>query len=385
MNSNLLRYLLVLLACHAVPGSAFFQSPSLFSRSSHRPSAIVHERRNLLNTNADGTPFLWLPQDEYSGTTFFDRFQFYTDSDPTKGTVTYVNATTAFASRLAYFGDDGTVFMQGDNTTWLPQGTNRNSVRITSNTVYNTGLFILDLNKAPWGCAVWPAFWTLGTGDWPTNGEIDVLEGVHDNEHNQVAFHTLDGCYLTPTVNISGQVVGTNCDANINDNAGCAVTDWSRASYGPYFESQGGGVFAMKWDENGISVWSFFRAAIPQDIISGSPDPSKWGIPSAALDPAGCDIGKYFANHSIIFDITFCGDWAGNSYATTPSCPGTCPERLMDPNNFVNATWSINSLKVYRKQLLIGKITNGSPITQLDWVMLSTWILVGVTTLATLY
>ena len=32
-------------------------------------------------------------------------------------------------------------------------------------------------------------------------------------------------------------------------------------------------------------------------------------------------------------DITFCGDWAGNSYATS-GCPGTCAERLQDPKNF---------------------------------------------------
>ena len=32
-------------------------------------------------------------------------------------------------------------------------------------------------------------------------------------------------------------------------------------------------------------------------------------------------------------DITFCGDWAGNSYKTT-KCPGTCEERLQDPQNF---------------------------------------------------
>ncbi|KAJ7786062.1 hypothetical protein B0H16DRAFT_16358 [Mycena metata] len=48
--------------------------------------------------------------------------------------------------------------MKGDDTTWLPEGQNRSSVRITSNPQYNTGLFILDLNRAPWGCGVWPAF-----------------------------------------------------------------------------------------------------------------------------------------------------------------------------------------------------------------------------------
>jgi len=180
----------------------------------------------------------------------------------------------------------------------------------------------------------------------------------------------------------------TNCDTNYNSNSGCDVIEWSRASYGPYFEAQGGGVLAMKWDENDISVceqplisfvgfWSkekyigsFFRAAIPADVTAGTPSPSSWGAPSAMLRNTQCDITKYFAWHSIVFgaswflvsckvgwwgvlDITFCGlflpshsylsrnsfwsiigDWAGNSYATT-NCPGTCDERVVDPANFV--------------------------------------------------
>jgi hypothetical protein len=38
-------------------------------------------------------------------------------------------------------------------------------------------------------------------------GEIDVLEGVHDNEHNQVTWHTGPGCYLTPNDNFTGSLV----------------------------------------------------------------------------------------------------------------------------------------------------------------------------------
>lgn len=57
----------------------------------------------------------------------------------------------------------------------------------------------------------------------------------------------------------------TDCNAFINSNAGCGITEWSRASYGPYFDSQGGGVFAMKWDENGIAVCE----SICIDLISG--------------------------------------------------------------------------------------------------------------------
>jgi len=166
-------------------------------------------------------------------------------------------------------------------------------------------------------------------------------------------------------VNMTGTILtGSNgqlnldCDGLINANSGCGVTEWSRASYGPTFDAQGGGVFAMKWDENGIAVWSFYRAAVPQDIISGNPSPSGWGVPVAQLAPTDCGpLSNFFINHSIIFDITFCGDLAGNSYATS-GCPGTCEERLMDPSNFVNATWIINTLKVYRKQLLYGSVSS---------------------------
>lgn len=213
---------------------------------------------------------------------------------------------------------------------------------------------------------MWPAFWTVGP-NWPNQGEIDIIEGVHDNQHNQVAFHTADGCSLNPatsvnftgTISAPGGVNLTDCNGNINQNSGCSVTEWSRASYGPLFDTQGGGVFAMKWDETGISIWSFFRVAVPQDIVDGIPNPMNWGLPSATLDTTRCDLPKFFIDHQIVFDITFCGDWAGNTYATS-GCPGTCDERLMLASNFENATWSINSLKVFRKQIITGSIVNSS-------------------------
>ncbi|KAG0708884.1 glycoside hydrolase family 16 protein [Suillus ampliporus] len=309
-------------------------------------------------TAPNGSTIVWIIQDTYEGNTFFDTFDFYTGPDPTN----FVDQQTAFNSSLAYVTTDNKVIMQGDNTTWLSSGVNRSSVRISSQTEYNMGLFILDLDMAPWGCGVWPAFWqvmTLGGGEWPYNGEIDIIEGVHDNQHNQVTWHTAPGCNLTQSTNITGLIVQTNnvdnlqCNAFINNNAGCGVTEWSRASYGPNFDVNGGGVFAMKWDENGIAVWSFYRAAIPQDIVNGEPDPSNWGEPDAELASQSCNITQYFANHSIVFDITFCGDWAGNSYATS-GCPGTCENRLMDPSNFVNATWIINSLNVYKQAFSAG-------------------------------
>ncbi|EED79578.1 predicted protein, partial [Postia placenta Mad-698-R] len=91
---------------------------------------------------------------------------------------------------------------------------------------FPSGLFILDLDMAPWGCGVWPAWWTLGGGQWPyeTNG-----------------------------------VPNLDCDGELNYNSGCGVVEWSRASYGPIFDSQGGGIFAMKWDVSGIGVCACLR------------------------------------------------------------------------------------------------------------------------------
>ncbi|KAH9946640.1 glycoside hydrolase family 16 protein [Amylocystis lapponica] len=322
-------------------------------------------RANGVESNSNGTSYVWSLEDTYAGKSFFDTFDFFTGTDPTNGMVNYTDKDTAISDGLAYVTDDNIVIMRGDNMTTLAQGVYRNSVRVSSQKQYNTGLFILDINMAPWGCAVWPAWWTVGGGQWPFTGEIDIIEGVHDNEHNQVTWHSGPNCNLTENANYSGSPVETNgvpnsdCYGLLSGNAGCGIVEWSRASYGPIFDSQGGGVFAMKWDEDGIAVWSFYRAAVPADVVSGEPTPSTWGVPVAVLEPSGCNPITNFVNHSIVFDITFCGDWAGNSYATS-GCPGTCAERLMDPSNFVNASWEINALTVYRKQTLSGRVNGAS-------------------------
>ncbi|KAE9411131.1 hypothetical protein BT96DRAFT_969316 [Gymnopus androsaceus JB14] len=285
--------------------SSIIPSLNPFWSSSSNPTLDARSYSpGSLAVNPNGTTFLWLPEDEYSGTILL----FTLVADPTHGTVNFLNASDAFAASLAYVQDDGIVIMKGDNTTTLANGVNRNSVRVSSNKQYNTGLFILDINQAPWGCGVWPAFWTVGGGTWPLTGEIDIIEGVHDNEHNQVTWHTGPNCTLTPESNFTGTIVQTNgvnntdCDGNLNENAGCGITEWSEASYGPFFDQSGGGVFAMKWDENGIAVYSFYRAAIPEDITAGSPNPTleNWGQPVAALAPGGCDPITNFVNHSII-------------------------------------------------------------------------------------
>ncbi|GJJ09673.1 hypothetical protein Clacol_003897 [Clathrus columnatus] len=254
----------------------------------------------------------------------------------------YVNSTTAFQKGLARV-DNGVVIMQTDNTTFLPV----NGVRITSKKSYNSGILaILDLTHAPWGCSVWPAYWMTGP-NWPANGEIDIFEGVHENTHNQMTWHTGPDCNLTVSSAFTGLATNhTSCTATPTDNDGCAIIDWSRSSYGPVFDALEGGVYGMTWDSEAISIWFFYRQSIPADITQGAPDPTTWGPPASMLSSEGCDIDTHFNDQQFVF-----GDWAGASFATS-GCPGQCGETVQDPNNFINASWHINSLKVFEKKSL---------------------------------
>ena len=46
--------------------------------------------------------------------------------------------------------------------------------------IYSSGLFIADFAAMSHSCAVWPAYWSVGD-QWPSSGEIDVIEGVNLN------------------------------------------------------------------------------------------------------------------------------------------------------------------------------------------------------------
>ncbi|KAE8148020.1 concanavalin A-like lectin/glucanase domain-containing protein [Aspergillus avenaceus] len=298
---------------------------------------------------------LWAPfataaytlKDDYgTGFTFFDQFSFFTGADPTNGFVKYVDRGTAQNTGL--ISAEGT-YMGVDHTNVAGDG--RPSVRITSNKSYNQGLFILDLAHMPGSvCGTWPAFWLLGP-DWPNNGEIDVIEGVNDQSVNQFALHTSDSCTINNS-GFSGQLLTSNCyvkAAGQANNAGCGIKDTSAQSYGNGFNSAGGGVYATEWTDQKIDIWFFPRSGIPGDISSGNPNPSGWGTPVARFQGA-CNINSHFKGLQIIFDTTFCGDWAGNVWGQS-SCAskGTCRDFVANnPAEFKESYWSVNSLKVYQ-------------------------------------
>ncbi|KAL0580467.1 hypothetical protein V5O48_001537 [Marasmius crinis-equi] len=264
--------------------------------------------------------------------------------------VDYQSKENAIKKGLAYVQNDGTAVLAVDNSTTLPSGAHRPSVRISSPKTYNQGLFIADFWAMPHGCSVWPAWWSVGP-DWPNAGEIDVLEGVHNSQTNQVTLHTSAGCSTDPNVKFAksttGSVAKTDCAAG-TENIGCAFIDSDSRSYGKGFNLQGGGVYAHLWNSDGIKVWFFTRSEIPQDINAGAPNPDKWGTPVALWSNGkSCDIGKHFYEHGLTIDTTLCGDWAGATYQDA-GCPGTCADAVGNPRNFDYARWKINYIAVYQ-------------------------------------
>ncbi|TRM65640.1 glycoside hydrolase family 16 protein [Schizophyllum amplum] len=303
-------------------------------------------RHGTTNNGTLQTRKTWTLADKYQGQAFFDQWNFFSDSDPTHGMVNYQDKGNAQNKGLAYVQDDGTFVMTVDETNWIDVGTNRDSVRIGSQKTYTQGLFIADIQAMPHGCSVWPAWWTVGP-NWPAGGEIDVLEGVHDQSVNQYTLHTSQGCTIDTNVQATGQIGNQQCAVGGSDNTGCFFTDTQSNSYGQPFNDAQGGVFAHIWTDDGIKMWHFPRASIPGDITSGSPNPDGWGEPVAYFSSSTCDIGSHFYEHELTLDITLCGDWAGATYSSV-GCPGSCAERVANPVNFHDAKFIVNYVAVYQ-------------------------------------
>ncbi|KAF8318126.1 WSC-domain-containing protein [Clavulina sp. PMI_390] len=324
----------------------------------------------------------WTISDTWAGTSFFNGWTFDSFADPTHGIVDYQASGPAFSSGLAYVNSAGHAVMGIDTTPNLNSTTNRKSIRIQTNKQYNSGIFVIDAVHMPAVCGAWPAFWTVGPTNWPANGEIDIVEGIHTAIDNQMSIHTAPGCTMPTNGNQTGSLTGSNnCDAAATGDAGCGVMSTQTGNYGAPYNSAGGGVhisafsqstfaiikltthtnLTVKWDSTGISIWFFQRGSIPSDISIGQPQPTTWGVPAANWPASTCTPSQFFQNHVIVFDTTLCGDWAGSSSAWTGTTNGqsqscasatgysTCAAYVRAQGAaFANAYWEVKSVKVYQ-------------------------------------
>ncbi|KAL4249522.1 Glycosyl Hydrolase Family 16 [Abortiporus biennis] len=258
---------------------------------------------------------------------------------------------TAMQQNLSYVGDsEGSTFvMRADSTKFVAADERgRRSVRISSRNAYDESLIILDLQHMPEGCTTWPAFWTISQqGPWPEGGEIDIIEGVNKQQTNQATLHTSSSCTMPDDRFESGAVTATNCDVKANYNEGCGVSFDNTNSYGSEFNRQGGGWYAVsRTRAKGVQIWFWSRndPTVPNEVRDAS----------FPLQTDNCDYDAHFNAHILVFDLTFCGDWAGaDSVYGSSGCPGNCVDMVNNnPEEFKQAYWEINSLKVYTPSIL---------------------------------
>ncbi|EGN91804.1 glycoside hydrolase family 16 protein [Serpula lacrymans var. lacrymans S7.3] len=303
---------------------------------------------------------LYTKKGSFIGSDFLTAFEWDTFDDPTHGRVNYVDQQTALSKNLT-IASEGKFIMRADYTDIVISGSRgRDSIRIHSKNAYDDAIFILDLSHMPEGCATWPAFWTLSQlGPWPNGGEIDIIEGVNLQNHNLASMHTTPNC----TMSNPSTMQSTDCNAAVNNNQGCGVSFsdsyalGTDSSYGSGFNLLGGGWYAMQKDpEAGINVWFWPRndISVPVDVRDSTVPfvgPTTWGSPQARFQTGQyCDYETHFDAHEIVFDLTFCGDWAGSVFPSSGCSPMSCADFVdQNPSAFTNAYWEINSLIIYTK------------------------------------
>lgn len=326
---------------------------------------------------------------DYSGDAFYQGFQFFTEPDPTDGHVQFQSLQAANSTGLAGFIEVGNsskaVFMGVDSKSVAPNG--RGAIRVSSTQTFQHALVVADIQHMPGGiCGTWPAFWMLGA-NWPSNGEIDIVEGVNSQLTNSMTLHTAKGVVISNGSDFSGDLVTANCDINAPNqpqNAGCSIGDTSNLTFGADFNNAGGGVFATEWTSQFIKIWFFPRGSFPNDIVNSQPNPSEnWGTPNA-LFQGDFNLDDHFNNLQIIFDTTFCGQvshisrinshcannvskWAGQVWDQMgcSSLAPTCEEYVTNnPGDFQNAFWAINTLQVFQEDN--SDLANSTTIAQRD-------------------
>ncbi|KAH9919297.1 concanavalin A-like lectin/glucanase domain-containing protein [Fomitopsis serialis] len=292
---------------------------------------------------------------EYAGDSFFDDWNFYNHADDlTNGNVFFVSSTNAGKDQLAYVNDAGNAIMKVDNTSSVSVGQNRNSVRIETQDHFTVGsLWVTDMLHVPFGCSVWPAFWSSAQ-DWPSGGEIDTFEGVNQVTMNQMALHTADGCtHSSNALQTSKLINSTDCSTAANNNEGCVVTTPTPSSYGAAFAADGGGVFVTEFANEGVrEIWFFNRSSVPSALQSNAStiSLSDLGTPRE-LHLADLRGQPFFQPQSLIFDITLCGArrLRRQPAGFAETCSGVCYDDFVTgpPSTYDNAYFEVKYVRVY--------------------------------------
>ena len=280
-----------------------------------------------------GTPYAL--NKSYSGTTFFDAGEWgFGTQDWTGGVSEYVNRSTALHERLVEAHEQHAILRTGE----LGKPYRRKSVRLTTTRSWMYGLIALRFSHVPFGCGVWPAFWTnAASGHWPGGGEVDILE-LANYGPSKMSFHTggRKRCVLEPglvrdclqrlPIGLE-RWLGFDCFTDYRKALmGCAPAMPAMSMTGPEW-SASPGVLAAEWTARHVKIFYFPEAyGLPADLRDDRPTPDAWDshlvafFPFAASDelsPGSCpDAASLLEPQSIVLNIALCGNWASSTFRT---------------------------------------------------------------------
>ncbi|KAL5890222.1 hypothetical protein ACKVWC_005432 [Pyricularia oryzae] len=283
------------------------------------------------------------------------------DIDPTEGFVNYRSYNDA--KSLGVLSEESGSIMMKPN---FPAGITANgkgpdSVRLESKARYQQGLFIADFSRFPKPvCGSWPAFWMFGNS-WPEEGELDIYEGWNVQPVNGIALHTdhaakVGSCHLDPQ-DVNADVHTTNCDNFFTDiprqweGTACLVKERNGLWGNPT-----GGVYAIEWSSQNVSVWSWAHDKTPADVRDGKPSPRTWGRPHFFIGDSKCDIDRVLKNQKMVLNLDFCGVTAGNEGIWGEECKAktgaaTCAQYVAgNPSAFSDVAFGLRSIKVYQNK-----------------------------------
>jgi hypothetical protein len=112
----------------------------------------------------------------------------------------------------------------------------------------------------------------------------------------------------------------------------------------------------MEWTSTFIRMWNFAPGTQPASLKAGHPAVDT-DFPKPDFDSRGGTglTVDHFKDHQIIFDTTFCGNYAGqDQFWKQTSCYKTgkwptCKDYVAaNPTAFSKSYWSFNSVKVYK-------------------------------------
>jgi len=257
------------------------------------------------------------------GHSFFDGFNFVTQ-DMNHGAAHYLDRGEAMSARVIEAHGSFAILRAGQRDPVYKY--KRYTAKIATTRSWTHFLAVMRFSHVPYGCGVWPAFFTLAPGkQWPNGGEVDILEYVNDDV-SKTSFHTGESCRLSPgAVNKYGSMPDRNdmnyeCKTQYPEHLGCAPNKWMRSGES---WARNPGVLAVERTADALRIFFLPEGRVPGDLLAGAPRPDSWDrsllVSYYPFSASGCSPSVMTAQQFVL-GIGFCGDWASKVWGDSGRC-----------------------------------------------------------------